>query len=299
MPNWCYNNMKITGKSVHLQKFISDITVQVTEERTKDDGTKEKYKVKHLSISELYPCPDELRKYTAPLSGRISGDNKSKELTGNDLERLRNYLRSAYGASDWYEWCCSHWGTKWGDTDTDLTSHSFDHNNPEEELDKISDTDTELTLYYQTAWSPATGLITRVSELYPNLIFQVVSTEESEMFAMWEVFHNGTIIGTDSGITEPPAEISDIYVSENEDTHDKYYEALSEWQAERNDKLEYDAEKCVEQYLNGIEERRSKIEYKYKVRMVNLIDERDKALSQFDENEVILADPKKPYSVIK
>jgi len=290
MPNWCYNNMKITGKSVHLRKFVSDITIQVTEEKIKSDGTTEKCEVKHLSISDLYPCPEELRKYSAPFTGRISGESTSKELTGDDLEKLRNYLMSAYGASDWYEWCCSHWGTKWGDTDTDLTSHPFDHSNPEGQLDEISDSDTEITLSYQTAWSPATGLVTHISELYPNLIFQVVSTEESEMFAVWEVVHNGTIIGEGSGDCEIPAEIGNLYESENEDTHDLYYEALSEWQNERTDKLINEAEKCVEQYLNGIQKRRSKVEYEYKVRMVNLIDERDKALSQFDANEVILDD---------
>lgn len=282
MPNWCYNNMTITGNPKDLRKFVSDITVSVTDEITKDDGTVEQRTRTRLSISSLYPCPKELTEYHAPLTGRKNDDESSVRLEGDELEALANHLRAMYGATDWYEWCLSHWGTKWGDSDTRLS------NDDEYSAESISDTDTSLGMYYETAWSPASGLIAHVSKLYPNLIFQVVSTEEAEMFACWQVFHNGELLGDGIGETEVPDEISSLYDDGDDSKIDEYYERMNEWQCERNDKLDSESDKCVSDYLDGVKERRDRVEYAYKVRMVNLTEERDKALAEFDASEVIL-----------
>lgn len=278
MPNWCYNNMTIYGKTADLRKFVSDIKVSRTEEITKDDGTKEQRTETVLSIASLYPVPEELTQYQAPLTGRRNDDPSSEALSGDDLEALQNHLRTLYGASDWYDWCVSHWGTKWGDSDTRIDDLEDD--------EELPNGRSLLCMYYETAWSPASGLIAHVSKLYPNLIFQVTSTEEAEMFACWQVFHNGNIIGEGDGSTEVPAEVAKL--AEDEATMDDYYEALSDWINERNEKLDNDSSKFLYAYLDKAKERREKLEYEYKIRLVNLMDERDKALAEFDAREVIL-----------
>jgi hypothetical protein len=278
MPNWCYNNMTIHGKTADLRKFVSDIKVSTTEEITKDDGTKEQRTETRLSIASLYPVPEELTKYHSPLSGRRTDDPSSKELSADDLESLRNHLQTLYGATDWYNWCLSHWGTKWGDSDTRIEGLDDD--------DTIPNGQSILCLYYETAWSPASGLIAHVSKLYPSLAFYVVSTEEAELYACWQVFHNGEIVGEGEGETEVPDEIS--VLADKEETMDDYYEKVNDWQCERNDELYEEASKCLYAYLDKAKERREALEYAYKVRLVNLMDERDKALAEFDAREVIL-----------
>ena len=80
MPNWCDNQITITGdKSV-----IDKIEKIVREEEKSDIGF----------LQFMYPCPKELESTTADGS-----KNKA--------------LMLKYGHSDWYSWKTDSWGTKW------------------------------------------------------------------------------------------------------------------------------------------------------------------------------------------
>ena len=263
MPNWCYNDLVITGKTETLRGFVNDITVaEPTEENP--NGTR-------LKLSSLYPCPEELHEYQSPLRA----DKDGKPLSDEEREALATRFMAQYGATDWYDWCNTHWGTKWGDSDTEITSD-------------LSDGNTELRIRYETAWSPASGLIAKISSLYPQLVFSVVSTEESDAFLCYQVFHNGKVVGEQNYDTENvPDEISKL--ADDDDNYDEYYEALNDWQCERNDKAYEGANTFVENYLKQLKAQRDKVEYQYKVKMLRLRDEMDNALKEFDVSEVITA----------
>ena len=80
MPNWCDNQITITGdKSV-----IDKIEKIVKEEDKSDIGL----------LQFMYPCPEELESTTADGS-------KNKALI------------KKYGHSDWYSWKTDNWCTKW------------------------------------------------------------------------------------------------------------------------------------------------------------------------------------------
>ena len=80
MPNWCDNQITITGdKSV-----IDKIEKIVKEEDKSDIGL----------LQFMYPCPKELESTTADGS-----KNKA--------------LMLKYGHSDWYSWKTDNWCTKW------------------------------------------------------------------------------------------------------------------------------------------------------------------------------------------
>ena len=79
MPNWCDNQITITGPN----KVIDKIEKIVNEE--KDAGG---------LLDFFHPMPKELRDTTADGS--------------TDKE-----LMEKYGYSDWYGWACDNWGTKW------------------------------------------------------------------------------------------------------------------------------------------------------------------------------------------
>lgn len=275
MPNWCYNDLTITGKPEILRTFMNDITVVVPasdEEvlpETSEPATK-------LKMSSLYPCPAELLEYQAPLSRTKDG----REISDDEREALIANFQAKYGASDWYDWCNTYWGTKWGDCDTELTDPF--------EVSEISDKTTSIRLRFESAWSPATGLLAKLSELYPQLLFSVVSTEESDAFLCYQVFHKGQVVGQqDYDTQEVPDEISKL--ADDDDTFDEYCEAIGEWQCERNDKVSNGADTFVENYLKQIKAQRDKVEYQYKVKQIRLNEEREQALKEFEVCEVITA----------
>jgi len=265
MPNWCYNNMTVYGQADDLKKLVKDISIEQTDETTGK-------RIGRLSFSHLYPVPAELLEYHSPLS-RKDENGKSIPLSDEETEALRQRFMLEYGAGDWYDWCCSHWGTKWGDCETNIDES---HLNKKGNI-SIRKGTTSLGIYYETAWSPADGLIQKVSELHPNLLFSVVSTEEAEMFACWSVFHNGIVVDSGYGETETPKELQELYEKCSKDNlMDEYYDAANEWQCERNDNLYDEARKCVLAYIRTRKLEAEKTKRSYMTKIMKLTEELEK-----------------------
>lgn len=65
---------------------------------------------------------------------------------------VNNYLN--YGATTWYEWSIKNWGTKWN-------AYHFGCYIPEDNK-----------LFFDTAWSNASPVIQKLSEMYPKILFK-------------------------------------------------------------------------------------------------------------------------------
>jgi hypothetical protein len=79
-----------------------------------------------------------------------------------------------------YDWCLQHWGTKWGFCHSKLIESNFE---------------TGRLLYrFDTAWSPPTPLIHKMSLMYPNFIFTLNYFEGGMGFKGKLKVQNGTII---------------------------------------------------------------------------------------------------------
>ena len=87
MPNWCDNNLTVTGDAESLQKFLTAIT-------NADESI--------TILKNLVPFPTEL---------------EGKEITDKD----GNFFGLAF-TDEGYLWCLRNWGTKWGDCETDIVS---------------------------------------------------------------------------------------------------------------------------------------------------------------------------------
>ena len=96
MPNYCNNNIVITGPNSVIDK-IEKIA-------NGDKGDLLQY---------FYPMPKELNDTVA------GPEPKTKK---EKLEKRR--LQVEYGASNWYDWRVENWGTKWNSYDFELDDES-------------------------------------------------------------------------------------------------------------------------------------------------------------------------------
>ena len=115
MPNWCSNTVTITGDKEQIDKFEAFL-----KEKEGSDW-----------FDFFLPTPVELTEVDSP-----NRDEKSAES-----------LVEKYGASDWYEWNVSNWGTKWNCSAEDWSRDG----------DSIS-------FWFDSAWSPPTGLYEYITQ---------------------------------------------------------------------------------------------------------------------------------------
>lgn len=205
MPNWCMNNLTITCSKEHkkeLQSFkeaasnmevvkkedlenerklwlkergekyrkdgrladwvehntmpIKDFCVKVLgwQKMKNDDMQKGS---SHLSMQKLLPCPEELNVTSPP---RAEKGESEKEFQARQKRNMEQY-----GATNWYDWNCKMWGTKW-----DVTA------------DIHNETETELGYAFDSAWSPPVLFIMAMSNKYPNLKFSLEYDEPGMCF---------------------------------------------------------------------------------------------------------------------
>jgi hypothetical protein len=204
MPNWCWQFVTVKGKKEDLQALLSAM-------RTKDDQGNDVYGLNHL-----YPCPEEL----ANTRAMLWSSNESEQA---EIDRIADENVSKFGYKDWYGWANANWGTKWGACDVYVENES--------QIDE----EGELTFRFESAWSPATGLLTQVSAQFPDLIIGFYCREEAEFFATMHVFHEGKMTHEDEVDLSAMPEMGKDKPTDEE--WDKYYEEVSKWNSEINDTL--------------------------------------------------------------
>jgi hypothetical protein len=155
MPNWVSTTLTVKGSEEEIKRFA--------------DG------IKDNSILESYiPCPTELRN---TVSGFVGEDKQAEHLAQQESNIAK------YGHKDWYEWQYAIWGTKWGDSDTDI-------GNPL----GFSDGSWEMLIHYVTAWGPADAGFLKVSAMFPTLFFIFDYDEEAGFFAGTQVMQDGATV---------------------------------------------------------------------------------------------------------
>lgn len=178
MPNECNNTLTIVGDETELASFFK----KVSDVRLIQDE-----KVKFSIMENLFPCPEEL-------SGLPANFTKRPEM----IEK--------YGASDWYGWCNSNWGTKWGDYDVSLVHKS----------------NKQVAFSYTTAWSPMTEGLVNISKQFPNLVFVNFFEEGGMGFVGITVIQDGNML------TSIDSEYPSFDVDDDESNYDEAYEKQAE-----------------------------------------------------------------------
>ena len=180
MPNHCNNTLGVLGKTEDVEKFVAFVT------NNGPDKEDDKYEL----FKKLIPMPNELEGTTSP--SKSSNEELIKK----------------YGTDNWYDWCNTNWGTKWGDYNIDksqvsaLVKYSYpigidgckDYDNP------IEDTSNSYVhFYYDTAWAPGSDELCNALRLkFPELNFNLYYEEQGMGFAGQVKIKKGEINYSDS-----------------------------------------------------------------------------------------------------
>lgn len=187
MPNHTANNFTVTGPKADVLRFVAQIK-----------GTDSE-----IDFNKVLPIPDELRGTSSPSRIMTQEEidqiwaewNKRKDegkLSSFEMERPMGLgITQAkydefilkYGYADWYDWSIFNWGTKWNAYD--VTEWS---------INECSEYTASATIYYETAWSPATALWLNVSKNYPTLEFYHEFADEGGSFLGSETIVDGRFI---------------------------------------------------------------------------------------------------------
>ena len=163
MPNWCEATLTVQGSKAELDRFRLFA-------KTKD---------KVLDEKKFLPYPK--RFVDMDIASRLW--DKKNTVDGTHFGKLKEGVKCDDRPKDGfnsggYEWCIENWGTKWGICDPVLTDKSED----------------ELHYRFDTAWSPCTPVIFKMSELFPALTFEMEYFEGGMGFSGYYCVKNGDVI---------------------------------------------------------------------------------------------------------
>jgi hypothetical protein len=190
MPNHTANNFTVSGPIEDIRRLIAN---------AKDGDTE-------LSFNKLVPMPEEIRGTSSPVRIQTQQEidevwekwNKSKaEGTLSSYEKDKPFglgmtrtqyddLIAKYGCADWHDWAIRNWGTKWSAYDVTKWSINEDGAN------------SSATIYYDTAWSPASIFWLKVSQDYPALEFFHEFADEGGGFLGNETIVTGSVMHEES-----------------------------------------------------------------------------------------------------
>ena len=99
MPNWCWNNLSVSGDEIQLREFVEKSTINIEEND-------------EFSFNGTYPMPKTLR--------ITAGTHLSF------IEKIKRYINiKLYKHKDWYDWRCANWGTKWDACDPHIDNNDI------------------------------------------------------------------------------------------------------------------------------------------------------------------------------
>ena len=157
MPNHVTNIVTFTGGEERVNELLSFVKGDESE----------------FDFHKIAPLPKELKGTTSPTKiisqkeydkqekriakGKLTDNEKNWGLSRGLTQELADEYRTRFGSSDWYDWQCSNWGTKW---------NAYEVN----KYDNVVE--------FQTAWSTPYGILVKLSELFPDVLVSVRYSDE-------------------------------------------------------------------------------------------------------------------------
>ena len=189
MPNYCTNNLTVTGDAKEIKRFHEAITAGELQAH-------EHFRI----LDNLFPTPKELKDTTKG----YYGEGTEKQIKQEEMNKAN---LKKFGSPDWYEWNCKNYGSKWSDFDGVFGQVS----------------DNEINATFMSAWSPIGEGIRNVSKQFPTLDFILSYDEGGMAFCGGYAFRNGEIFADIEG--EYPSMTKEQL--ENGE-YDEFYEQVSQ-----------------------------------------------------------------------
>ena len=189
MPNYCTNNLTVTGDAKEIKRLHEAITAGELQAH-------EHFRI----LDNLFPTPKELKDTTKG----YYGEGTEKQIKQEEMNKAN---LKKFGSPDWYEWNCKNYGSKWSDFDGMFGQIS----------------DNEINATFMSAWSPIGEGIRNVSKQFPTLDFVLSYDEGGMAFCGGYAFRNGEIFADIEG--EYPSMTKEQL--ENGE-YDEFYEQVSQ-----------------------------------------------------------------------
>lgn len=167
MPNHVINRLTVTGSKENVEKLLETI-------RNTD---------RLIDFNKIHPMPEELKTVTSPVK-IVSEDEFANEMIEREARLKKNpddwfcqthsitkkmyddYIER-FGCTDWYEWACTNWGTKW---------NAYEQTKGEPKTSENGD--VSEVIFFQTAWSTPYPVIRKLSEMFPLVDIEVKFADE-------------------------------------------------------------------------------------------------------------------------
>ena len=137
MPNWCDNQLSITGPNSVIDKIEKIVKA---DDSHKNTGL----------LNFMYPMPKALDNTTAQLQNDATKKEKEKA--------KRN--RFEYGFDNWYDWRCENWKTKWEVCEFYGVDRQY--------LTEQNEGESVITMGFSSAWAPPIGAYEKFLEDNPE-----------------------------------------------------------------------------------------------------------------------------------
>ena len=185
MPNWVYNTLTIQGPKPEIDMIKDRLNKPFTVLHDSWNMKTQEMEIKETTYSAPVfafwnihsPLEDgiTMEEYVKQ-PNRLGADLKDPDWFAKEIEHAKTQ-------KDWYNWNTSNWGTKWDVAVTD------DDKYPDTELleYKSEGDDNWLVYKYNTAWSPAVTILTKLSNLVPNCLLTLEFEEETGWGGEYEI----------------------------------------------------------------------------------------------------------------
>ena len=191
MPNWCYNTLTIQGPKSEVDMIKDRLNAPFTlaqETFGMGDISSSGFPTKIQQVSYSNPVFAFFNIHSYKDEGITDEEYACQPSRGdvdmkNDPDWFRKSVEFAKTQKDWYSWNNSNWGTKW-----DVAVRDGDEYPNTELIEYKSEGDDNWVVYkYETAWSPAVTILTKLSNLVPNCLLTLEFEEETGWGGEYEI----------------------------------------------------------------------------------------------------------------
>ena len=184
MPNWCDCDLSVRLPYEKANK----------EKANKEEGIKELKRFQEfaktengiLDVDKFIPYPQEFKKLDKKAK---EYQEKLKTLPEEIKKDMPYWIKDGFNSGG-HQWCIENWGTKWGICNAELENADY------ASADSIL---YELEYTFDTAWSPPTPVVKKMSEMFPSLTFTLKYFDGSMGFNGRYTCKNGEVIENLSG----------------------------------------------------------------------------------------------------